>query len=185
MTFTMRTAPEISLLLEPIDKIITEVFIKNVFNRECSAQERKLFALPVRLGGMGIVEVSRICDIHYSNSVKATLPLLLLYTSPIYTNTTWTPGLHSSGARLIVHNFFSIPIFPSPPSFLSTPLPYGFHPFLDHKHFCIITRRLWNILLLVFSFFHSSLSSFLSLMLFIFILIHFYIIFLSLLSCHP
>ena len=53
-TFVMRTIPGIENHLKKLDDVITNKLIKNLFKSQCSELERKLFALPVKLGGLGI-----------------------------------------------------------------------------------------------------------------------------------
>ena len=74
-TYTMRTVPGISDLLLRLDKVITEKFIKNLFNRECSETEREIFALPVKFGGLGIIEPSKVSQQYYKNSIEMTKQL--------------------------------------------------------------------------------------------------------------
>ena len=67
-TYFMRIIPDISTLLLPLDDAVDE-FIKILFNNyEFSAVERKLWSLPVRMGGMGLVIPSKMSDDQYSNS---------------------------------------------------------------------------------------------------------------------
>ncbi|MCH2405735.1 MAG: hypothetical protein MK200_06040, partial [Nitrosopumilus sp.] len=75
-TFTMRTIPDISAGFKRLDDVITNKLIKNIFNRECTEIERKLFALPVRLGGLGMNVLSEMCEIQYKNSVAVTESLV-------------------------------------------------------------------------------------------------------------
>ena len=64
----MRTIPDISSLLKPLDDAVDE-FIKILFNDyDFSAVERKLWSLPVRMGGMGLIILSKVADDQYSNS---------------------------------------------------------------------------------------------------------------------
>ena len=67
-TYFMRTIPNISELLKPLDRAIDEL-IKVIFdNYDFSIPERKLWSLPVRMGGLGLSIPSEICDEQYSNS---------------------------------------------------------------------------------------------------------------------
>ena len=75
-TFVMRTIPDISGHFKCLDEVITKKLIKNIFNRESSEVERKLFALPVRLGGLGILIPSEMCKIQYKNSIEVTKQLV-------------------------------------------------------------------------------------------------------------
>ena len=64
----MRTIPNISELLKPLDRAIDEL-IKVIFdNYDFSIPERKLWSLPIRMGGLGLSIPSEICDEQYSNS---------------------------------------------------------------------------------------------------------------------
>ena len=67
-TYFMRTIPNISELLYPLDAAI-DCFIKAVFDDyEFSPLERKLWSLPVRMGGMGLPVPSEISNVQYQNS---------------------------------------------------------------------------------------------------------------------
>ena len=64
----MRTIPDISMLLYPLDQAIDN-FIKIIFDsHDFNIIERKLWSLPVRMGGMGIPIPSEISDMQYANS---------------------------------------------------------------------------------------------------------------------
>ena len=75
-TFLMRTIPGIEDLLKKLDHVITTKLIRNLFNRECSEIERKLFSLPVKFGGLGINVPSEMSAIQYNNSVAVTKSLV-------------------------------------------------------------------------------------------------------------
>jgi len=67
-TYFMRTIPDISALLRPLDEAI-DTFVKILFNDyDFNSLERKLWSLPVRMGGMGLVIPSKISDEQYANS---------------------------------------------------------------------------------------------------------------------
>ena len=52
----MRTIPDITDLLQPLEDVIHQSFIPALFGRpSCSSTERDLYALPVRLGGLGLM----------------------------------------------------------------------------------------------------------------------------------
>ena len=64
----MRTIPDIKTLLYALDQAV-DGFIKVIFeNHEFNAIERKLWSLPVRMGGMGLPIPSEISDEQYNNS---------------------------------------------------------------------------------------------------------------------
>ena len=75
-TFVMRTIPGIENQLKRLDDVITKKLIRNLFNRECSDLDRKLFSLPVKLGGLGINIPSEMATIQYKNSVAVTKSLV-------------------------------------------------------------------------------------------------------------
>ena len=67
-TYFMRTIPDISCLLKPLDEAVDD-FIKVLFNNyDFNTSERKLWSLPVRMGGLGLMIPSKIADDQYSNS---------------------------------------------------------------------------------------------------------------------
>ena len=67
-TYFMRTIPDIRTLLLPLDEAI-DAFLKILFNDyDFNNMERKLWSLPVRMGGMGITIPSEISDEQYANS---------------------------------------------------------------------------------------------------------------------
>jgi len=54
--YIMHTIPNIQDLLQPLEEAIHQLFIPAFFGSPlCSAVERDLYALPVRLGGLGLV----------------------------------------------------------------------------------------------------------------------------------
>ena len=64
----MRTIPDISDLLYPLDEAV-DCLIKTIFDdHEFSSIERKLWSLPVRMGGLGIPVPSEIAEEQYRNS---------------------------------------------------------------------------------------------------------------------
>ena len=74
--FLQRTIPNLAPLLEPLESTISEVFIPALTGRRgCSDSERDLFALPARLGGLGITNPSLSANHQHSASVNITSPL--------------------------------------------------------------------------------------------------------------
>ena len=62
--YVMRTIPDISNLLQPLD-----AFIKIIFNNyEFNEEERELWSLPIRYGGLGLIIPSEMSDREYENS---------------------------------------------------------------------------------------------------------------------
>jgi len=59
----MRTIPNISYLLAPVDEILLTSFIPAITGGiAINQEERKLLALPTKLGGLGIPMFSEISD---------------------------------------------------------------------------------------------------------------------------
>ena len=76
MTYFIRTIPNLKELLKPLDEVVDNVFIPAITEGHyCSPSDRKLLALPVRLGGMGIPIFTEIADREYANSRAATKKL--------------------------------------------------------------------------------------------------------------
>ena len=75
-TYVMRTVPGISGMLQPLEDCIARVFIPALLNREVSDVERKLIQLPVRYGGLGIVNPVEAADREYDASRMITAPLV-------------------------------------------------------------------------------------------------------------
>jgi len=85
----MRTIPDISDLLVPLDEAIDTYFIPALTGRDSiSNPERQLLSLPARLGGLGLVP-SQTASFEHSSSVKVTAPLaaLIVQQNPILTAT--------------------------------------------------------------------------------------------------
>ena len=74
--YIMRTIPDIKHLLQPVEDVIRHKFIPTLCdNRACNNDERLLFALPVRYGGLGITDTTAISDIEYNISNELTKEL--------------------------------------------------------------------------------------------------------------
>ena len=75
----MRTIPRVSELLKPLEEAIALKFIPALVGRVVSAkEERALLALPVRLGGLGIVDPQSVSGSEFAASEKITSPLVAL-----------------------------------------------------------------------------------------------------------
>ena len=73
MTYFIRTIPNISEKLKPLDEKITNEFIPAISEgHQCTQAERSLLSLPVRMGGMAIPILSEMCDTEFQNSTLAT-----------------------------------------------------------------------------------------------------------------
>ena len=75
-TFFMRTIPDISQLLQPLEDAIHHKLIPALTEgRACNEDDRALLSLPIRLGGMGIINPVKISDNEHENSKQATTAL--------------------------------------------------------------------------------------------------------------
>ena len=73
MTYFIRTIPNLSAILKPLDDVLDNEFIPAITEgHQCSDEERKLLSLPARLGGLGLPIFSELCDREYQNSRRAT-----------------------------------------------------------------------------------------------------------------
>ena len=78
-TYISRTIPGIQDLLHPLETAIHQHFIPALTGREaCSSAERDLLALPVRLGGMGLVNPLSESTHAFEASKRITAPLVAL-----------------------------------------------------------------------------------------------------------
>jgi hypothetical protein len=72
-TFYMRTIPNIESLLQPLEDAINSLLIPALTEgRHHTADERALLSLPPRLGGMGIINPTHICQQEFEFSMMAT-----------------------------------------------------------------------------------------------------------------
>ena len=72
----MRTLPDIKRLLRPLERAISDVLIPSLIDRNCSETERDLLALPVRMGGLGLINPSVSADAEYQASIRVSAPLV-------------------------------------------------------------------------------------------------------------
>ena len=76
-TYTMRTIPDLSDHLQPLEDAIRNCFIKTLFNGYiCSDSERLLFSLPAKFGGLGIFAPTERSRIEYENSRHITAEMI-------------------------------------------------------------------------------------------------------------
>ena len=75
-TYFLRTLPDIADLLEPLERAISDVLIPVLFEHQVAETERYLLALPVRMGGLGLVNPVNKSRQEYEASIKATGPLV-------------------------------------------------------------------------------------------------------------
>ena len=65
-------------MFQPLEEVICEELIPAIVGRKISNLERKVFALPVRFGGLGIQDPSETADREYAASCKVTEELTKL-----------------------------------------------------------------------------------------------------------
>lgn len=75
-TYFLRTLPDITDLLEPLERALTEVLIPAITEHQVTTDERGLLALPVRMGGLGIANPTESSSLEYQASVTITEPLV-------------------------------------------------------------------------------------------------------------
>ena len=71
-TFLMRSTNQIAHLFQPLENTIKDVFLPALIGKTITELERKIIALPVRFGGMGIPNPTKVADLEYQSSVKIT-----------------------------------------------------------------------------------------------------------------
>ena len=74
-TYFMRTISGMQEYLKPLDNIISNKFIPTLLQSIVNDEERKLYSLPVKNGGLGIPILSEIAESHYENSKTISAPL--------------------------------------------------------------------------------------------------------------
>ena len=87
-TYFMRTLPDIENLRQLLERAISDVLIPSFILRNCSEAKRDLVALPVRMGGLGLINPSDSADAEYLASIRAIAPLV----SKIEAQSHETPG---------------------------------------------------------------------------------------------
>ena len=75
-TYLLRTLPDISPYLEPLERAIADLLVPAITEHVTTQEERDLLELPVRLGGLGLVNPTRTALQEYDASVKITGPLV-------------------------------------------------------------------------------------------------------------
>ena len=73
----MRTIPNLSNHLQPLEDAIRNCFLKTLFNGYiCSNSERLLFSLPAKFDGLGIFVPTERSKIEYENSRHITSEMI-------------------------------------------------------------------------------------------------------------
>ena len=75
-TYCLRTLPDITDLLAPLERVISEVLIPAITDHRVITEKRNLLALPVRMGGLGFANPSESSSLEYEASVSVTEPLV-------------------------------------------------------------------------------------------------------------
>ena len=68
----MRTIPNLSDHLQPLEDAISNDFVPSLFGNKVKDLVRRLIALPPKLGGMGITNPIEIANDEYENSIRLT-----------------------------------------------------------------------------------------------------------------
>ena len=78
-TYLLRTVPDIGPLLLPLEEAIHQKFLPALTGRPpCSPEERELLSLPVRFGGLGIIDPSTTANTEFQISELVSAPLVAL-----------------------------------------------------------------------------------------------------------
>lgn len=75
-TYFIRTLPDITDLLEPLERAITDLLIPAITDHQVTTDERDLLALPIRMGGLGISNPAGTSSAEYQASITVTDPLV-------------------------------------------------------------------------------------------------------------
>ena len=74
--YFLRTLQDIEDLLIPLERAVADMLIPSITGHTCTLEERDLLALPVRMGGLGLINHSQVATFEYEASVKVTKPLI-------------------------------------------------------------------------------------------------------------
>ena len=74
----LRTIPNMSELMKPVDEIIQIDLLPLIIGKSITENERQLYSLPARSGGLGISVFSEKVKNDFGNSVYITAPLVAL-----------------------------------------------------------------------------------------------------------
>ena len=75
-TFLLRVVPQCSSLFQELEQSLFSCFLPAMFGVEVSSVERRLFALPLRLGGLGICNPVSLASYLYDSSIHSTALLV-------------------------------------------------------------------------------------------------------------
>ena len=71
-TYFLRTLPDITELLEPLERAISELLVSSITDHQVTANDRVLLSLPVRMGGLGFENPQQSSPLEYESSVAVT-----------------------------------------------------------------------------------------------------------------
>ena len=88
--FLLRTVPNTADLMQPLEDAIRHLFIPALIGRQINDEERRIFALPCRMGGMGISNpVARaLSDFETSDRITSVMAALIVNQSTQYNTST-------------------------------------------------------------------------------------------------
>ena len=64
--------------IEPLDKLIEEKFLPTLLDTIITTEDRKLYSLPVKHGGLGIPKLAELCKMQHEQSQQISAPLKTL-----------------------------------------------------------------------------------------------------------
>ena len=77
-TYFLRTIPDMKSYIEKLDERINNTFLPSLLESVISDHDRRLYALPIRLGGLGIPVLTEAAEENFNSSVKITAPLVAI-----------------------------------------------------------------------------------------------------------
>ena len=108
-TYLSRTCPDVNTLTQPLEDTLRAVLFPSFTGQEPPSDLiRYLFALPCRLGGLGIPNPSKMASHHYKNSLSVSAPMITLILTQekeipinaLQQQLTTKAGIHSINRRL-------------------------------------------------------------------------------------
>ena len=97
--FMQRTISHMSHLFQPFEDVLRERLIPAIVGRKVSDLERRILALPVRFGGLGILNPVDTADIEFETSIKITAILKQM----IYNQETTLENLDEERVKRIIN----------------------------------------------------------------------------------
>ena len=82
-TYFMKTIPNISTHLQPIEDFLADTFLPTLFRTTITKRDQDLCSLLTRLGGLGISVLPEIVEDHYKNCKQITAPLVTIIISQL------------------------------------------------------------------------------------------------------